>query len=240
MEQKRIHLISSPRNISTALMYSFANRSDCRAFDEPLYAHYLKHCSKEHPGREEIMNALPNDANEVVDQYFKAPFNEAVLFFKNMAHHMIEMDCSYMLDMTNLFLIRNPKQLIASFSQVIESPQMEDIGSKRQYELYHELKAAGKKVAVLDSNELLKAPEKVLKELCSQLAIPFDEGMLKWEKGPIDADGVWAPYWYKNVHNSTHFEMQKTSTRELAPELEDLYNECLPYYNELFEIAIKA
>jgi len=30
-----------PRNISTALMYAFANRSDCCASDEPLYAHYL-------------------------------------------------------------------------------------------------------------------------------------------------------------------------------------------------------
>ena len=38
---KVICLWASPRNISTALMYSFAQRSDVKVLDEP-YAHYLK------------------------------------------------------------------------------------------------------------------------------------------------------------------------------------------------------
>ena len=38
---KKICLWSGPRNISTALMYSFAQRDDTRVVDEPLYGHYL-------------------------------------------------------------------------------------------------------------------------------------------------------------------------------------------------------
>ena len=38
---KIICLWSSPRNISTALMYSFAQREDTEVVDEALYAHYL-------------------------------------------------------------------------------------------------------------------------------------------------------------------------------------------------------
>ena len=58
---KRICLWSGPRNISTALMYSFAQRTDTKVFDEPLYAYYLKHhpdANSYHPGAEEIMNTM--------------------------------------------------------------------------------------------------------------------------------------------------------------------------------------
>ena len=40
--KKKICLWSCPRNVSTALMYSFRSRPDTMVFDEPLYAHYLK------------------------------------------------------------------------------------------------------------------------------------------------------------------------------------------------------
>ena len=43
MPSKIISLWSGPRNVSTALMYSFAQRSDTQVIDEPLYAHYLQH-----------------------------------------------------------------------------------------------------------------------------------------------------------------------------------------------------
>ena len=33
-----IAMWSGPRNISTAMMYSFGNRADCAAWDEPFYA----------------------------------------------------------------------------------------------------------------------------------------------------------------------------------------------------------
>ncbi|NCW57866.1 MAG: HAD family hydrolase, partial [Gammaproteobacteria bacterium] len=37
----RIAMWSGPRNLSTALMRSFGNRSDTVVVDEPFYAHYL-------------------------------------------------------------------------------------------------------------------------------------------------------------------------------------------------------
>ena len=55
---KIICLWSCPRNISTALMYSFAQRKDTRVIDEPLYAHYLKKSGAKHPGRDEVLNTL--------------------------------------------------------------------------------------------------------------------------------------------------------------------------------------
>ena len=56
---RKIMLWSSPRNISTALMYSFAQREDTRVLDEPFYAYYLTHVNPlaDHPGKEEIINS---------------------------------------------------------------------------------------------------------------------------------------------------------------------------------------
>ena len=39
---KTIHCWSTPRTTSTALLYSFGNRQDCNAVDEPLYVNSLK------------------------------------------------------------------------------------------------------------------------------------------------------------------------------------------------------
>jgi hypothetical protein len=36
-----IHAISGPRNISTALLYAFSQRSGCVGVDEPFYGPFL-------------------------------------------------------------------------------------------------------------------------------------------------------------------------------------------------------
>ena len=59
MSTKIIHAISGPRNISTALMYSFASRPTCLVVDEPFYGIYLKNNNLAHPGRDEILSQMP-------------------------------------------------------------------------------------------------------------------------------------------------------------------------------------
>ena len=65
---KRIALWSGPRNISTTLMYSFAQRKDCKVFDEPLYAHYLSHTNAHefHPSADEVLLSQENDGTKVL------------------------------------------------------------------------------------------------------------------------------------------------------------------------------
>lgn len=237
MPTTRIHLISSPRNISTALMYSFAQRADTTVVDEPFYAYYLSHTGIHHPGREEILASMSPDAAVVQQRVILGSCPTPVLFLKDMAHHLIDMDLDFLQAVSNVFLIRDPRQLIASFAQVISAPTMRDIGVARQHELFQE---AGEGALVLDSGEILKNPEGVLRQLCARLGLDFDLAMLGWEAGPRPEDGVWAPYWYSNVHRSTGFAKQKTSTRPFPARLEPLYTEALPYYEALYQHAIKA
>lgn len=118
MKQKRICLWSSPRNISTALMYSFAQRIDTRVIDEPLYAHYLHITNADHPGREEVIESMEKDGEKVVKEVVLSDYIEEVIFIKQMTHHLIELDESFLEKVINVFLIRDPKQLISSLAQV--------------------------------------------------------------------------------------------------------------------------
>lgn len=64
MTKKNIALWSGPRNLSTALMYSFINRGDCKAYDEPLFGYFLKQTGVWRPSRDEVMNTFELDSKK--------------------------------------------------------------------------------------------------------------------------------------------------------------------------------
>ena len=233
-----ICLWSCPRNISTALMYSFAQREDTDVFDEPLYAHYLKISGAKHPGREEILNTLDSDGNRVVQEVILQK-SKKLLFHKLMTHFLIDIDTNFLSYVSNIIFVRNPIEIINSYNKVIPNPSIESIGIKQQYELYLDLKRKGKTPIILDSKYLLKNPKLILEKVCALLQIPFDKKMLKWKKGGRKEDGVWAKYWYKNVHNSTGFLSYKNKNIVLTKKNELLAKECLPYYDFLTSKSIK-
>lgn len=229
---KLIHLWSSPRNVSTAFMYSFAQRADTLVIDEPLYAHYLSRSTVEHPGKEEILGSQEHDGNKVIEQIQQLNSHQ-VIFCKQMTHHLVDINKAFLSNSLNLLFIRDPKAIINSYSKVMPNPTMADIGIKMQVELLHELIEKRARYWVIDSADLLKDSEGFLQRLCSELAIPFDQNMLSWKAGPRKEDGIWAKYWYANVHQSTRLEPFKEKDITLSSTNEKLYQDCLPYYNEL-------
>jgi Sulfotransferase domain len=234
---KYLHLISGPRNISTALMYSFAQRSDAEVVDEPFYALYFSKTNVDHPGKAEVLNAQSSNENEVKAEIFKQ-HSKPVFFIKNMAHHIEVMeDQNFLSKCINIFLIRNPKQIIASYAQVIEKPVMRDIGIEYEWQLFKKLNDPNS--IVLDSGLLLQDPESVLKKVCECAGITFETQMLSWQAGRKPYDGVWAPHWYANVHKSTGFEKQQTSERQLPENLKPLADQADEYYQLLLQHALK-
>jgi Sulfotransferase domain len=233
-----LNLISGPRNISTALMYSFAQRTDTLVVDEPFYAFYLSRSGIHHPGKEEVLESQPADEHEVTATLFSTT-DKPVVFVKNMAHHLALMDQSFPDKVTNIFLIRSPKQIISSYAQVIEAPTLADIGIEYQYTLFNTLKDKGRVPVVLDSGLLLENPESVLRQACLHVGIPFESSMLRWQPGPKPYDGVWAKYWYSNVHRSAGFEKQPTSNRPLPDHLVPLTEKAEFYYQRLLPFSVQ-
>lgn len=238
----RINLWSSPRNVSTALMYSFAQRADTTVVDEPLYAHYLTRIKTEaiHPATEEILTSQENDGNKVIQNVIFGDYHTPIVFFKHMTHHLIELPFDFLTQTQNVLLIRNPIEMIASYIKVIPNPKMADIGVLGQYKLYQKLEALGQQPLVIDSKEILLNPRKILSQLTEKLGIGFDEAMLSWSLGARPEDGVWAKHWYANVHRSTGFKKYEKKSILLPENVRPLAEECLPYYEFLYEKSLKS
>jgi hypothetical protein len=224
--------------MSTALMYSFAQREDTQVFDEPLYAHYLKVSGANHPEREKVLQSLENDGNKVVQDVILQK-SEKVLFHKLMTHFLIDIDTAFLSKVSNIIFIRNPEEIIASYSKVIPNPKLEDIGIKQQYELYLSLEKKDNTPIVLDSKYLLQNPELMLNKLCNILEISFDKKMLKWKKGARKEDGIWAKHWYANIHNSTGFLPYTEKEIKLSGSNVTLAKKCKPYYEFLTAKSIQ-
>jgi hypothetical protein len=215
-------------------MYSFAQRSDTRVYDEPLYAHYLAHtkANEYHPGASEILASMENNGKKVVEMMLGA-HDTPVVFFKQMTHHLIELDRSFLKECINIILTRSPREMLVSFAKVIPNPTMQDVGYRAHMELVKYLKSIGQNPIVLDSKEILLNPREALLKLCQKIGIPFEESMLSWKEGPIPEDGVWSKYWYGNVHNSTGFQPYVEKEVEVPRHLEPLLEECERIYGDL-------
>ena len=236
--EKIICLWSCPRNVSTALMYSFRSRKDTDVYDEVLYGHYLSKSKLQHPGRDETLKSLECDGEKVIRDIILKPTNQ-INFHKLMTHFLIDLKLDFLKKVTNILFIREPREIIHSYHKVIPFPTIDDIGIKKQFKLYNHLKKTNNNVIILDSKDLLLEPEKTLRILCDEIKIPFDKKMLKWEKGPKKEDGVWAKYWYKNVHKSSCFKKYKEQEIVLDPINVNVLKEAVKYYKILALKAIK-
>jgi hypothetical protein len=225
-------------------MYAFAQRSDTRVIDEPLYAHYLHKkygttaAESTHPATAEVIASMSTDATTVVRDVILGPCDKPVLFMKQMAHHLIEIDLNFLQQTINVFLIRDPKEMLPSLAKIIGVPTLADTGLKVQHDLLIALRAAEQSPPILDARLLLSDPRRVLCQLCDQLGLPFDASMLSWEAGGNAADGVWASYWYGNVHRSTGFAPYRPKSEPFPSALMNVLSECSPYYKALRADAI--
>lgn len=235
----RVNCWSGPRNVSTALMRSFAQRADTRAVDEPLYGHYLATTGAPHPGRAELLGMLETDAATIVAEVVLGPCDRDVLFLKQMVHHLTpDLDLSFLDRCVNVLLIRDPADVIASLVHQLPEPTMRDVGLERQMRLFEDLRGRGQEPPVLDARLLLLDPEHVLRELCDRLGVAWDPAMLTWPAGPHPEDGPWARYWYDNVRRSTGFAPYRPRTAEVPESCRALLSECRGYYDELRRFAI--
>lgn len=222
-------------------MYSFAQRNDTRVIDEPLYGHYLRVSGAEHPGRNEVIAAMNCDGDEIMSELL-APspaIGPEVLFLKQMAHHLREIDQSFLQKTENVLLIRDPAEMLPSLTVQLPQADLHDTGLAVQWQLFEDLVAVGQQPAVIDSRELLLNPGDILMKLCAHLGLDFTPLMLQWPAGAREEDGVWGKYWYHAVHKSTGFAPYEAKPA-ITDSLTELLGECAPYYDKLFDRALRA
>lgn len=230
---------SGPRNVSTAMMYAWRQRSDTTVWDEPMYGHYLAHTGVEHAVKEEILAAVPTGREEIIDLILHRPCPTPVWFYKNMAHHLVGFEMATVDELDGFLLTRGPREMLPSLAIGLgRKPEMSDTGFDLQVAILDRWLAAGRKPIVVDSRALLTDPRRVLTALCERLGLPFEEAMLSWPAGPKPEDGVWAAHWYASAHASTGFAPYRPKADPFPADLAQIYAECAPLYERLLEHAI--
>ena len=233
----KIAMWSGPRNLSTAMMYSFGAREDCTVSDEPFYAAYLEATGILHPMHDEILASQPRDPQVVADYCVgPTPDEKPHWYQKHMCQHMVD---GFPLDWAaackNVFLIRHPARVIASYAVKREEPTMEDLGFAQQVALFELLGGT-----VIDSADIRANPPEMLKKLCAAIDLPFDSAMLNWPEGGHACDGVWAEHWYGSVWKSTGFAGAESPPPQLAGKMAELCEEAMPFYEKLYLYKLPA
>ena len=235
---------SGPRNLSTALMRSFENRSDTAVIDEPFYAHYLLNTGLKHPGHNEIINSQSNDWNEIVKLCIgPIPSGKSIWYQKHMAQHNLSgYDISWITRIKNCILIRNPKYVISSYSKQYPVEYNERLlGYVQQIEIIEYLSEVNKEIPlIIDASDILKKPKQTLKKLCKTIGIDFSKDMLSWPRGSRKTDGVWGSYWYSRVNKSTGFEVLKNKEIKFDRNLIPLYKKCMKHYTFMYKNRLKV
>jgi hypothetical protein len=243
----RIAMWSGPRNISTAMMRSWGNRPDTLVIDEPFYAYYLKTTGKAHPGAEEVIANGETDWRKVVERLTgDVPGGKRIYFHKQMTHHLLPaIDRAWIVDLTNCFLIRDPREVILSYIKKNAEPTLEDLGFVQQEKIFDFVVGTSRDVRgrrsppslpiVIDAKDVLESPERMLRPLCAAIGVEFDNAMLSWPPGLRDTDGIWAKYWYDEVARSTSFQPYEPKEGVVPDRLRELYQQCRQCYERLYQ-----
>jgi len=187
------------------MMYAFGNRADCAVVDEPLYAAYLSAAGVAHPMQAEILAAQSQDPAEVIAGLMGPnPDGKPHFYQKHMTQHMVPgVPRDWMSEVANVFRIRHPARVNASYAAKRENPTLDDIGFWQQAELFE------------------------------VIGLDWDPAMLSWPKGGHKDDGVWASHWYGSVWNFTGFAGAAGPLPVAPAHLRDVLDAALPFYERL-------
>jgi hypothetical protein len=233
----RLAMWSGPRNISTAMMRSWGNRPDTFVCDEPLYAHYLAQTGKDHHVADDVIAAGETDPRRVIDWLTgPVPGGKRIWYQKHMTHHLLPtVDRSWLSELTNCFLIREPREVITSLVKHVPNATLEDTGFPQQAEIFELVRrSTGEVPPTLDARDILNDPRRVLGLLCERLNVDFTNAMLSWPAGLRDTDGIWAKHWYKEVETTTSFKPYKPKDEPIADSMRDVLAACESFYEQLY------
>jgi len=235
---KRIALWSGPRDIATAVLYAFAQRTDTTVTDEPLFGYYLGFTGIDIPFRKEAINKMEIDPNKIIDMLVNCDLNKEVLFVKNKSDQAIGLQWDFMTSFQNVFLISHPKRMILSNDQEKEEQELLDTCYEIQYHQILYLMQLGIDPIVIDTDDLLDQPDAIMAHLCQQLELPFNSKMLKWEKGVKPFESLPSKNWCSNLRKTKSFRDLDKPVRKLNAKQTELAEECMPFYEKLKKYAI--
>jgi hypothetical protein len=233
-ETRRVALWAVPRSVSTAFERSFIERDDTLVLHEPFshaYYHGPDRRSARFAGEEPEAGHAPG---AIVDRALEVS-EVPVLFLKDMAYQALPfVGPEFFRQLTNTFLIRHPREALASLHRRWPDFDEEEAGYAAQARLFDLITGElGQDPIVIDATDFRSRPEPLMRAYCEAIGIPFFEGAMHWESGPVDVFEPWSD-WHQEVAASTGIDPPKEPAKGRLPgQLERLIEQALPHYERL-------
>ena len=224
------------------MMYSWRQRGDTTVVDEPFYAYYLSRTGRDHPGRKDTLSSQSIDPASVISDVVLAEYETPIVYYKQIAKHVVDLDLDFILhpECMNLFLTRNPHDLLTSWQIQLPNSTYADTGFDEMLRILDVLLEADRTPAVIETSLLLEDPGRVLAAACAHVGIDFDPAVLSWPAGPKPEDGVWGRYWYDSVWASTGWNPARPKDVELVDTIADALEPSLAAYEKLSPYRLAA
>ena len=229
-------LWSAPRCRSTAFERMMRQRGDFTVLHEP-FSHLVNYGSTVVAGREvrtepDLLRAL----HEVPGPAF---FKDTTDFY----YPQLLADRQFLREATHTFLIRHPREAIASHFALHPGLGRDEIGFGWLHEIFAAVQAASGTVpVVVDSADLVAEPEAVVRQYCDLVGIPFRPQALTWQSGMAPG---WerSARWHQSTSASTSFvpaARQHEVSVDSSPQLAEYLRYHLPFYEQLHQHRLRA
>jgi hypothetical protein len=237
-----VPLWSIPRSVSTGFERMMMERGDFKVIHEPFsYFFYAKEQAATAVG----MNVDPDHPQDFEDilAMIEHEAESKPVFFKDMSYHAIaRADLDFMRKFTNTFIIRDPAITLISHYKLNPDFTMTEAGYESQFKMYEMVKEISEQEpAIVDAEDLIERPFSVVKGYSERIGIPFLPASLTWGAEFKPEWKTWE-IWHLDAAKSTGFikdmEPFDFSVHDV-PRLEEMYEQCLPYYQALYEHRIQ-
>ena len=252
---KRIFLWGSPRSLSTAFQFSVATLANVKTFFEPYSIPYFSQSPCDYGPKPTL------DSYDDVDEMLLEEYPDKEVIFIKESPHKVRGRYEVFLNerFTHSFLIRNPQRAVLSHYRAlqrsmdnhdkyfIEACKRGDIGFVSLCEFYFFLKSKlNIDPIIIDADDLLANPEKMMKVYCDRVGLTFKEGMTRWEPysglTPNFKDQMVFDYeWVDSALKSSGFQ-DLTPLPSLPDDIphtvRKCVDECFVPYNKLYSLRI--
>lgn len=223
-------LWSAPRSRSTAFFRAVLERGDVLALHEPF-------CNIVDHGGTEIGDRTVRDHPALIAELWRRA-EDSVVFFKDTTDYDYEAvfaDRRFLADARHTFLLRRPEEIVASFHALKPDMADREVGVEMLHRLHEAVRAAGGEPVVVDSDDLLDAPEATMRAWCAAVGLPPRDDALSWKAGGREE---WrrSSRWHRDVESSRGFERRDRTypdTVETSPRLAGLAARHRPFYEDL-------
>ena len=250
----RIYVLwATPRSTSTAFEWMMRMRGDMVCFHEPFGEAWYQGDDARAPRLNADSPRKPGLNFRVVLERLQAAARRRPVFFKDMPQFTEHLWDDEFLDcFEHSFLIRDPAKVLASLQRSWlklgdeAGFERNEIGFDEQRALFERLAdKLGRAPVVIDSDDLLADPSRMVEKYCNAISVPFIAEALSWEPGNR-SEVLWYDgddsIWHESLKNSNGLKAQPrkpVAIDELPARLRELYDDFLPHYQYLYAHRIQ-